>query len=77
MADPLVRIEAARLREKLREYYEADGQSDPIRIELPKGGTRRKSSFGTRALRKLLAREATSDARSLLNCSLRRRASVR
>ena len=36
--DPVVRIEAARLREKLREYYEADGQADPIRIELPKGG---------------------------------------
>ncbi len=35
--DPLVRIEAARLREKLREYYETDGQSDPIRIELLKG----------------------------------------
>ena len=35
--DPLVRIEAARLREKLREYYETDGQNDPIRIELPKG----------------------------------------
>ncbi len=35
--DPLVRIEAARLREKLREYYDADGRSDPIRIELPKG----------------------------------------
>ncbi len=35
--DPIVRIEAARLREKLREYYEADGQSDPIRIDLPKG----------------------------------------
>ncbi len=35
--DPIVRIEAARLREKLREYYETDGQSDPIRIELPKG----------------------------------------
>ncbi len=34
---PLVRIEAARLREKLREYYDADGQSDPIRIDLPKG----------------------------------------
>ena len=32
-----MRIEAARLREKLREYYEADGQSDPIRIDLPKG----------------------------------------
>ena len=37
MLHPLVRIEAARLREKLREYYDADGQSDPIRIELPKG----------------------------------------
>ena len=35
--DPLVRIEAARLRDKLREYYEGDGQGDPIRIELPKG----------------------------------------
>ena len=35
--DPLVRIEAARLREKLREYYGAEGQNDPIRIDLPKG----------------------------------------
>jgi TolB-like protein/tetratricopeptide (TPR) repeat protein len=35
--DPLVRIEAARLRDKLREYYEGDGQNDPIRIDLPKG----------------------------------------
>jgi TolB-like protein len=35
--DPLVRIEAARLREKLREYYGTDGQADPVRIELPKG----------------------------------------
>jgi adenylate cyclase len=35
--DPVVRIEAARLRDKLREYYEADGQNDPIRIDLPKG----------------------------------------
>jgi TolB-like protein len=34
---PLVRIEAARLREKLREYYGTDGQSDPIQIDLPKG----------------------------------------
>ena len=35
--DPLVRIEAARLREKLREYYGTDGQGDPIHIDLPKG----------------------------------------
>ena len=37
VVDPLVRIEAARLRDKLREYDEADGRSDPIHIELPKG----------------------------------------
>ncbi len=35
--DPVVRIEAARLRDKLREYYDAEGQSDRIRIDLPKG----------------------------------------
>jgi TolB-like protein/Tfp pilus assembly protein PilF len=35
--DPIVRVEAARVREKLREYYEDDGHGDPIRIELPKG----------------------------------------
>jgi adenylate cyclase len=37
VADPIVRIEAARLREKLREYYNAIGRRDPIRIDLPKG----------------------------------------
>ena len=35
--DPIVRNEAARVRDRLREYYEGDGQGDPIRIELPKG----------------------------------------
>ncbi len=29
VVDPLVRIEAARLRDKLREYYEADGLKRP------------------------------------------------
>ena len=37
MIDPLVRIEAARLRDKLREYYGTEGQSDAIHIDLPKG----------------------------------------
>ena len=32
-----MRIEAARLREKLREYYGTEGQSDAIHIDLPKG----------------------------------------
>jgi TolB-like protein len=37
LIDPLVRIEAGRLRDKLREYYEVEGQGDPVRIELSKG----------------------------------------
>jgi adenylate cyclase len=45
--DPLVRIEAARLRDKLREYYEADGQGDPVHIELPKGGYAPQFEFRT------------------------------
>lgn len=36
-ADPIVRVEASRLRSKLREYYSTLGQSDPVQIELPKG----------------------------------------
>ena len=35
--DPVVRIEAARVRDKLREYYETEGRDDPVRIDLPKG----------------------------------------
>src|SRR4029077_11449256 len=30
--DPIVRMEAARVRDRLREYYEGAGQGDPIRI---------------------------------------------
>jgi TolB-like protein len=35
--DPIVRMEAARLRDRLREYYDGEGKNDRIRIELPKG----------------------------------------
>lgn len=35
--DAIVRVEAARLRAKLREYYEGEGRADPIRFDLPKG----------------------------------------
>lgn len=35
--DPIVRVQTHRLRQKLKEYYESDGQNDPIRIEIPKG----------------------------------------
>lgn len=35
--DAIVRVEAARLRAKLREYYDGEGRNDPVRLELPKG----------------------------------------
>lgn len=35
--DPIVRVEARRLRTKLGNYYEREGIDDEIRIELPKG----------------------------------------
>jgi len=36
--DSIVRIEARRLRANLAKYYEGEGQNDPVRIEIPKGG---------------------------------------
>jgi hypothetical protein len=47
--DSIVRVEASRLRSKLREYYEVEGLHDEVVVELPKGAyvpafTRRSSS---------------------------------
>lgn len=36
--DPVVRVEAGRLRKKLAEYYAGPGANDTLIIELPKGG---------------------------------------
>ena len=36
--EPIVRVEARRLRQKLQQYYEREGATDPIIIHLPKGG---------------------------------------
>jgi TolB-like protein len=36
--DPVVRVEARRLRVKLAHYYANEGREDPVRIDLPKGG---------------------------------------
>jgi hypothetical protein len=56
--DPVVRIEAGRLRSKLAEYYRNEGQNDPIQIELPKGTyvpvfQRRESSVSYRSLKRV------------------------
>ena len=37
VTDPIVRVEAARLRRRLAKYYSGSGKSDPIVIEIPKG----------------------------------------
>src|SRR6266540_3240744 len=36
--DPIVRVQARRLRAKLVRYYREEGRSDELVIELPKGG---------------------------------------
>src|SRR5436190_10071564 len=36
--DPIVRVQARRLRAKLVQYYREEGATDPLTIELPKGG---------------------------------------
>ncbi len=36
--DPLVRVEARRLRNDLDHYYAMDGRHNPLRISIPKGG---------------------------------------
>ena len=40
--DSIVRMEASRLRNKLRDYYDSEGASDQIRFDLPKGTYRPK-----------------------------------
>ena len=37
LVNPIVRMEAGRLRDKLRDYYELIGRFDPIVVELPRG----------------------------------------
>ena len=45
--DPIVRVEAARLRGRLDSYYMANQQVGPVRIALPKGGYRPVFSYTT------------------------------
>lgn len=37
VSDPIVRVEAARLRKRLSTYYAGTGNDDPVIIEIPKG----------------------------------------
>jgi hypothetical protein len=46
--DPVVRMEAAKLRSRLADYYLGPGADDPIRIEIPKGAMFRSGSRARR-----------------------------
>jgi len=35
--DPIVRVQAAKVRSRLEEYYKSEGSEDPLIIEMPKG----------------------------------------
>src|SRR5262245_1258025 len=37
-SDPLVRVEALRLRQRLTEYYAGDGSAERVKLDLPRGG---------------------------------------
>jgi TolB-like protein len=47
--DATVRVEAGRLRSRLREYYETEGKFDPVGISIPKGSYA--AVFGIRELK--------------------------
>ena len=36
-SDSTIRVQAGRLRAKVAEYYAAEGENDPVLVELPKG----------------------------------------
>jgi adenylate cyclase len=46
-SDPLVRVEALRLRQRLTEYYAGEGAAEPVRLELPRGCYAVKASYAS------------------------------
>jgi TolB-like protein/Flp pilus assembly protein TadD len=63
--DATVRVEAGRLRNRLREYYDVEGTCDPIYIDVPKGGycptfTFRNGKIGAAKEVPLIVKEAQS-----------------
>lgn len=47
--DPIVRVEAGRLRDRLQQYYRTQGAADPVVIELPKGAYAPEFAFRSNA----------------------------
>lgn len=45
--DPLVRVEARRLRQRLAEYYATEGRDNALRIEIPRGSYAARFTYAT------------------------------
>ena len=73
--DPIVRVQARRLRARLDRYYREEGHADDVVIELPKGGyapsfRRREGTAAPRAsLGEAMAGRNTVVVRSHVDCS--------
>jgi TolB-like protein len=67
--DSVVRVEAGRLRNKLREYYELEAGNAAVRFELPKGHYALNIHFSERALQdsNILAGESVASAKNTQN----------
>ena len=63
-SDPLVRVEALRLRQRLTEYYTGEGSNDRVRLDLPRGGYVLKASFWNAEPQRIEIEAPTSSARS-------------
>ena len=59
VSDPIVRVEAARLRRRLARYYAGTGRADPLIISIPKGGYAPK--FDTKTQTHLLKTDQSPD----------------
>ncbi len=71
-SDPLVRVEAGRLRRRLIEYYSGEGRDDPVRLELPRGSYSVVSSYRGSAARPVAAaRDVTAPAPAVVTASAR------
>ncbi len=65
--DPIVRVQAGKLRAKLKEYFDIEGRDEPLLIELPVGAY--VPAFRSREVVRRPAWRAVSDSRTALTLS--------
>ncbi len=65
-SDPLVRVEALRLRQRLAEYYSGEGAADPLRLSLPRGSYAVKAAYAAAEEQPRASAAPTPPARPVL-----------